>query len=518
MNVSRKLLLTGLMALSVQANATTIAVNSTADNILAGDGSCTLREALANANGDAEITGGDCLAGDQDDTINLTGVLGTITLNSPLEVTSHVDFQGPSHEQLALSGNERVRVLEIASDAVVNIEEMTIKEGYDASRNGAGILNRGTLTLKNSIVSENVADYDGGGGISNIQGTLTLMNSTVSGNFADVEGGGINNRQGTLTLIDSTVSENVGGFYGGGINNRQGTLTLMNSTVANNISGFGGGGISSSGSGTLNLMSSTIYDNNAGAMGGGIYGDGDEGSLIQINNSTVSGNSSFTLDHGGIFNFYGTLILTNSTISGNGGRGINNIEASLILRNTLIANHEEGADCVSDGEINVTNTLIEDGSCEATWSGDPNLGSLEDNGGPTLTHALLPGSLAIDQGDDALCATAPVNGLDQRGEPRTGSSAGSHCDLGAYEAQLPTDWQPASEGCQAVRAELKAALTELKACKAETPKADWNPECAEERERFHACAALAVKRERGGICKEGDASEQPEMEAACFGG
>ena len=78
-------------------------------------------------------------------------------------------------------------------------------------------------------------------------------------------------------------------------------------------------------------------------------------------------------------------------------------------------------------------------------------------------------------------------------------------------------WQPPSEGCLAVRNELGAALDALQACKEAYPSGTWDTNCASERERFHACVDLALKRERGGICKDGDPSEQPGKEALCFG-
>ena len=78
-------------------------------------------------------------------------------------------------------------------------------------------------------------------------------------------------------------------------------------------------------------------------------------------------------------------------------------------------------------------------------------------------------------------------------------------------------WDPPSDGCLAVRNELGVALDALQTCKETYPSGTWNTNCASERERFHACSELAVKRERGGICPDGDASEQPEKEALCFG-
>lgn len=82
---------------------------------------------------------------------------------------------------------------------------------------------------------------------------------------------------------------------------------------------------------------------------------------------------------------------------------------------------------------------------------------------------------------------------------------------------IASAWEPPSEGCLAVRNELGVALDALQECKATTPQKEWDPECADERARFHACSELAVKRARGGICPDGDASEQPANEALCFG-
>jgi hypothetical protein len=84
--------------------------------------------------------------------------------------------------------------------------------------------------------------------------------------------------------------------------------------------------------------------------------------------------------------------------------------------------------------------LPEDGSCSATYSGDPKLGPLANNGGSTQTMALLAGSPAIDTGDDGICASPRINNLDQRGVSRL---QGAHCDIGAfeYENEAPTDIQ-----------------------------------------------------------------------------
>jgi hypothetical protein len=210
-----------------------------------------------------------------------------------------------------------------------------------------------------------------GAGISN-GGSLTVTNSTVSGNTASL-GGGILNDGGTLTLANSTVSENTA-LLGGGISN-QGTVTLANSTVSEN--------------------------------GGG--------------------------DGGGIFNAGGTLTLTNSTVSGNDGADIFIYGASSA---TLINSLVDG-DCA--GPITSLGYNIESpgdtcGFDQATdkfdvIADDLRLGELADNGGPTMTHALLPGSVAIDVIPADMCEVDE----DQRGVTRP---QGGACDVGAVEMEV----------------------------------------------------------------------------------
>jgi CSLREA domain-containing protein len=222
-----------------------------------------------------------------------------------------------------------------------------------------------------------------------------------------------------------------------------GKLTLNNLTVANGNTRASGGGISSSGVVTVN--NSTFVDNSGGS-GGAIL---NQSGTLTVSNSTFTGNRatfSGSGGGGGIANFLGgTLMVNNSTFTGNsapggsaGGGGILNF-ASATLKNTIVANSPSGGDCVgaSDGSYN----LVEDGSCltEATsLSGDPMLGPLAENGGPTKTHALLEGSPAIDKGNFFEATT------DQRGEHRpsdflsiTNADGGDGSDIGAYEEQVP---------------------------------------------------------------------------------
>lgn len=342
-----------------------------------------------------------------------------------------------------------------------------------------------TLTLTNSTVSDNTA-AGSGGGISSFGGApITLINSTVSGNTAAGvgSGGGIENSGGSATLTNSTVSGNTSGFSGGGIFSSGGAsvLTLTNSTVSGNTSASTGGGIHTFGAqltnssisgnaagagggitilGNVTLTNSTVSGNTA-ADGGGIRILG--GSILNLTNSTLSGNTAS--DGGGIDLVTGTANLTNSTVSGNtavtgvgGGikllSGTANLTNSTISANTaangggifnfgtvnlinsIVANQASGGDCGQDPLISGGNNLESGTTCGLAAAGDlqntdPMLGPLAFNGGTTQTHALLPGSPAINAGNNAACVTP----TDQRGQPRI---VGGTCDIGAFEASAVT--------------------------------------------------------------------------------
>jgi hypothetical protein len=144
------------------------------------------------------------------------------------------------------------------------------------------------------------------------------------------------------------------------------------------------------------------------------------------------------------------MTIVNSTFSENGtnvypwGAGGGGSLANggvLHLSNTIIANSDDSVDCVNGGTIltNVNN-LVEDGSCNPVLTGDPLLYPLQDNGGPTMTHALSSLSIAMDKGDNATCAAPQVNNLDQRGvtRPLDGDGDGAaFCDIGAFEHDGP---------------------------------------------------------------------------------
>jgi hypothetical protein len=448
-----------LIALSTQA--ATITVINGSDS---GPGS--LRQALADA--------------DDGDTIDFDASLHYIGLVSgELVVDKSVTISGPGAANLFLDNDLIFRVLHITNGVTVSISGLTIVGGEAIVGGGGGILNdHSTLTVSNCTIRGNQTVYGRGGGISNDgesgSASLEINNSSVIFNDSDGGGGIYNNGylgSATLTINNSTVSGNLAGNdgnAGGGIYNdgRVGsaTLTINNSTLSDNSAvsaGSNGGGIfndgAAGGSATLTVNNSTLSDNSAATFGGGIYNDGLSGSAtLTVTNSTISGNSVGTFG-GGIYNYgasgSATLMVSNSTISGNsagfGGGGIHNYGhfgegATLQIGDTILKTGSSGAN-IENYEGTVTshgyNLSSDNGGGLLTATGDqintdPLLGPLQDNGGPTFTHALLVGSPAIDAGDPNFNPNSfnPPMVYDQRG---TGFNrvANGRIDIGAFEVQ-----------------------------------------------------------------------------------
>jgi CSLREA domain-containing protein len=375
-----------------------LVVNSAADP---GDGfcseaECTLREAIA------AVAEGDTITFDP----GLSGE--TITLNSQLSIYKDLTIDGSSlASPVIISGNDSVRVFNIIGGTNVMLQGLEIANGH--ADVGGGIANLGTLTVTDSTLSGNSASTDGGGIYNGYGGEIWVTNSTFSGNCASAgDGGGIANL-GTMTVEESSFESNEALAWSGGAIRNDGTLTVTNSNFSSNEAGYVGGAISNMD--TLTVTNGTFSGNSAGESGGGIsnWDDGE----TWVTNSTFSGNSAV-----------------------NGG-GIDN-RGTLHLFNTIVANSPSGGNC--SGTIAITNggNNIDDGttcgwgSVDGSMSNtDPLLGALADNGGPTETFALLPGSPAIDGVTFNTPNSAPST--DQRGVARP---QGVGYDIGAYEYEF----------------------------------------------------------------------------------
>jgi parallel beta-helix repeat protein len=319
-----------------------------------------------------------------------------------------------------LSGNAASFGGGIFSYGVATLSSCTLS-GNSASVSGGGI--KGLATLTNCTLSGNTASGLGGG----IYGGATLTNCTLSGNSAS-SGGGI---YGLATLTNCTLSGNSAGFGGGICTDAYHAATLTNCTLSGNSASLGGGI-----KGTARLTNCTLSGNSA-SRGGGIFSDAYL--AARLTNCTMSGNTAGI--GGAIYNYDrgGTLALTNCTLSGNaasvsGGGIFNILYGTMTLNNTIVANSPTGGDVYNDGTVSGSHNLI---GTAVTGSGanaltgtivaDPLLGPLQDNGGPTLTMALLAGSPALDAGDNTVAAAT-----DQRGLPRIVNGT---IDIGAFELQ-----------------------------------------------------------------------------------
>lgn len=313
--------------------------------------------------------------------------------------------------------------------------------------NGGGLFNAGELTVRHSALSANFG-YNGGG-IQIRDGIATLTDTQISDHTEGGRGGGIHLFEGQLHIVGSTLSGNSVLNDGGAVYHDRGTLKINRTTFQHNTARVGGG-ISTRGSGSFgpalaDINYSTFANNTATYRGGGLYASNND--RLTIRNSTFSGNQAVEIGGGMELLGGGTSTLTNTTITGNsagiyGGGLANGLLTITDLVNTIIANSVDGGDCIAvdNDDIQHVNDLIEDGGCPSpvgnpTLIVDPQLGPLADNGGPTLTHALLPDSPAIDAGHINSCNLSDPS-RDQRGAPRSvdGNNDGqTACDIGAVE-------------------------------------------------------------------------------------
>jgi hypothetical protein len=329
-----------------------------------------------------------------------------------------------------------------STNGTVILTGLTMQNGSIVADGGA-IQNFGSLTLNSSSVLNNFA-LSGGGIDSNALTNLSLNNSIIDGNTGGIQGGGVFFTGTLFDINNSTISNNTsvraGGFWNSG-----GTLTMNYSTVSfNSATGNQSGGFENSGIATIN--NSTISNNSAASNGGGATNN----STLTINNSTFSNNTAVN-EGAGLFNANGTTNLNYSTVSANiassvaGGLtlfgGTINLQSSIVAGNqaAVPANADCNTSVVSLGyNLSGINT-----GCGLSGTGDINvvpatvfttvLGPLANNGGPTMTHALLVGSPAINQIAPATnsCGIAPFD-QDQRTEIRPFAI---NCDIGSYEAQ-----------------------------------------------------------------------------------
>jgi hypothetical protein len=362
------------------ATAATITVTTNNPNI-ASDGQCSLIEAIVNANNDA-ATHADCAAGGGADTIVLPA-----NANMTLSAV-YANLNGPTGlplitSRITIEGNGATIARQGNAPAfrlMENSGNLTLQSvtliGGFSSGNGGGIENSGTLTIKNSTISGNASSL--GGGLSNFNGSLTIENSTISGNRAN-QGGGIFNS------ADRPIA---------------GSLTITNSTISGNTANTGGG-----------LRNSYYCEHFFNYYCGG---------YLNLKNSLIAGNQAAVAPE--IENVYSNALPIPTSWSFRVVRA-NNF-------NLFGSNGNAGVSGFTPGPADIVPGV----------SLEQIVGPLQNNGGPTQTHALVDGSPALDAGDPGGCRDSQgvLLGTDQRGFARhvdSNNDGAARCDIGAFESK-----------------------------------------------------------------------------------
>ena len=299
----------------------------------------------------------------------------------------------------------------------VTVHGSTISGNSAAASYGGGIYSNGAVTVHGSTISGNSAGTSGGGILS--PNNVTVHGSTISGNYAASTGGGIYGSR-AVTVHGSTISGNSASVYGGGIRANY-DVTIQGSTISGNSASAGGGVFSYE---DVTIQDSTISGNSATFMGGGIFAT----YSVTVHGSTITQNSSSQAGGLIVSAAFGTpesLTIDSSIIAGNAGSSPDimvpvdpsfnlQVTSSLIGDNTGTT-LSEAQPPTADGNGNFIGTSAN--------PIDPLLGPLGHNGGPFMTHSLLPGSPAINNGSSTELT-------DQRG---AGRDDGGGVDMGAFE-------------------------------------------------------------------------------------
>lgn len=379
--------------------------------------------------------------------------VGDLNLKSPLSADQVVSIEGASAASSVIDADQIDRVMTIDQDRVAIISNVTIRGGYvtNTDAGGGGIKLDGTLTLKDSVVADNLG-YAGGGIQVSARGRLDVLRTKFLSNEATTDGGAVY-VLGETTFRETSMAENHsarGGaaFIAAAGSTSQGSAAFHETSMSGNQATDGGAIYLTT---SLDLVNSTISGNAAARDGGGILNFGQS----HIINSSISANSA-NANGGGVANHGSTWLYSTSIIAndashdrnppgGSGGGVFNQAGSRLVAINALIAGNTTldspiPDDCDGVLEVYGWNLLADDGGCSFSGNGiaargqvsTNTIGPLADNGGPTWTHALLTGSEAINTTAAQGCIgpSGALLATDQRGAPRI---AGSKCDVGAYE-------------------------------------------------------------------------------------
>lgn len=383
----------------------------------------SLRDAMAAANANAGIL--DAITFDP--SVFATSKFIALT-GTTLVITDPVSIVGPGAALLkvATAGglgavpHTRVFVIDGSPGMDVDISGMTldgIVDGEDGGviRNLGGALNLNAV--KFSRTSANTMKVASGGAISHEvdsadmepgEGMLIMTSCSISGFTATEDGGAVAIKEKGVQIFACDFGDNLGGKNGGSVAVKEKGVGIFDSVFANNTAIFAGGAIYVEPAMDLVVRNITLSSNTATTGGGAVYMSA--GASAEISNSTLAFNVANTgggLENNGVVTMVSTIVAKNTAGAGPDINGTVSADFSLIGSTT-------GATIM--GVNNVLNA-------------NPLLGSLASNGGPTKSHALLPGSPAINTGSNPLALVT-----DQRGGGFV-RVFGGNADIGAFEVQ-----------------------------------------------------------------------------------
>lgn len=382
------------------------AASTDCSQIDTNDDEITLREAICRANGFGPGDAVDIWLDAGTYTLDFTDS-GGMVVDSAAAV--YIRGEGAGTTVIDAGGTDRIFRVQVGSRATIS--DVTIQGGAFVTGSGAAISNSGALTIRDSVLLANKGSQAGGAIFSD--GDLTVERTTFTGN----------------------ESNNGGAIYQAG----SGAGIVRQSTMnGNRATADDGGAFFVTGTSTMTIENSTMSDNHSAKDGGALVTGSGSSAVVTIYNSTVANNTSAT------------------------GAALSRYGGSITVKSSIVANSDGNCSGVTNGDFN-----LEFGTaCGFGVSADPLLGPLQDNGGPTWTHAIPEGSPAVDAGH------ANGLGLDQRGLARTvdvttaSASGGDETDIGAFELQFTTcssigdgDWD--AEGtwdCGVVPTETKNAI------------------------------------------------------------
>jgi predicted outer membrane repeat protein len=339
--------------------------------------------------------------------------VATVPITATLAITQPTTIDGGG--VITLDGQGVRRILEVTGGVALTLTNLTLDRGRPTTGNGGAVRSDGPLTLVGVTVTRSSASHSlsSGGGVWTSSSVVVTASRFVS-NTAPLQGGGL--WSDSATVSGSSFVSNTAGDSGGGLYTSV-TATVTGSSFVSNTAGIDGGGLRAI---SATVSGSSFLTNSAARHGGALWATG----AVSLENATLHANSA--LSGSVLYNSSSTdSTLAFLTLSANSAPSGTLYSAGPLTLSNSIAAQPSGVVCAGPGSKTLVGiNFLPDSSCGLAYTpADPLLGPLAENGGPTLTRALLAGSPAIDTANGC-----PASGVDQRGALRA-----APCDVGAYE-------------------------------------------------------------------------------------